>query len=330
MREKRFIKIILLLASILLSMSGCMMFTESEIVQLTDTSVVIKNTLVQKIRYPNELGEKIDGVGVIYSKNIEDLLYSDKFDLGFEAADDSLLNEFNNAIRTYDVSQNYTITDDFDPDTIDVFGRISGLEPETTYYARLYFYSSGHGNIGYSVSEGIEFKTLPEVESKVPLNSLENMDFIMYDYDQNNSTGEASTTRIDLQAKLTISSKVLEKTINGSTINVDMDVAPYIVDGRTMVPIRFVAEALGFEVEWNGDTETVFLRDKNTTIEIPIKTNRIIVNGNTYESDVAPIIEEGRTFLSIGYAARALGLEDGADLIWNEELKEVIVKRTIE
>ena len=36
-----------------------------------------------------------------------------------------------------------------------------------------------------------------------------------------------------------------------------IDVAPIIVEGRTMVPARFVAEALGCEVQWNNDSRTV-------------------------------------------------------------------------
>ncbi len=138
------------------------------------------------------------------------------------------------------------------------------------------------------------------------------------------------TTKTNLEARLIIGSKTLEKGLDGSTVEIQMDVAPYIVEGRTMVPIRFVAEALGFDVEWNEDTWTVIMKDKNNTVEIPVKTNKIIVNGYEYVSDVSPIIENDRTFLPIGNIARALGLKDGTDVIWNESTQEVIIKRTIE
>jgi len=39
----------------------------------------------------------------------------------------------------------------------------------------------------------------------------------------------------------------------------EMDVAPLIIDGRTLVPIRFVSEALGANVEWHGETRTVLI-----------------------------------------------------------------------
>lgn len=33
--------------------------------------------------------------------------------------------------------------------------------------------------------------------------------------------------------------------------------APYVTNGRTLIPVRFISEALGASVGWNGDTSTV-------------------------------------------------------------------------
>lgn len=43
------------------------------------------------------------------------------------------------------------------------------------------------------------------------------------------------------------------------TQTVDFDVAPIIINGRTMVPVRVIAETLGADVSWNGDTKTVII-----------------------------------------------------------------------
>ena len=37
-------------------------------------------------------------------------------------------------------------------------------------------------------------------------------------------------------------------------------VAPLIIDNRTYVPIRFVAEELGATVDWNADTQEIVIR----------------------------------------------------------------------
>ena len=43
--------------------------------------------------------------------------------------------------------------------------------------------------------------------------------------------------------------------VNGKEIK--LDVAPYIVNGRTLVPIRFISETFGAEVIWDSTTKTV-------------------------------------------------------------------------
>lgn len=134
---------------------------------------------------------------------------------------------------------------------------------------------------------------------------------------------------IKMDSKLVIGSKTLVVTVNGVQKEVVMDVEPFISNNRTMLPIRFIAEALGFEVEWDNTNRTVILTDKDTVVKIPVDTNQIIVNGSVFESDVKPILKNGRTMLPFANIARALGLVDGKDIIWNGVTKEVIIKRAI-
>ncbi|MFR3065037.1 S8 family serine peptidase [Peptoniphilus sp.] len=136
-------------------------------------------------------------------------------------------------------------------------------------------------------------------------------------------------TKIKMDSKLVIGSKKLVVTVNGVQKEALMDVEPFISNNRTMLPIRFVAEALGFEVDWDKANRTVVLKDKDTLVKIPVDTNQIIVNGSVFESDVKPILKNDRTMLPIANIARALGLVDGKDIIWDGTTKEVIIKRDI-
>ena len=69
-------------------------------------------------------------------------------------------------------------------------------------------------------------------------------------YDEATST---VTTKLDGKTVvLTVGSTVL--TVNDETVT--MDVAPYIVNDRVVVPVRFVGEAFGFTVEATQDAET--------------------------------------------------------------------------
>jgi hypothetical protein len=51
---------------------------------------------------------------------------------------------------------------------------------------------------------------------------------------------------------------ISEMQADGRTIA--LDTAPQIVDGRTLVPLRAIAEATGADVEWDEDTQTVVIR----------------------------------------------------------------------
>ena len=135
--------------------------------------------------------------------------------------------------------------------------------------------------------------------------------------------------KIDRKIVLTIGSFVMDRELNGISTDIMMDVAPYIKEGRTMLPVRYVAEGLGFDVEWIESTRTVVLLDGTTKVEIPVDTDKIIVNGTVYTGDVKPEIKNGRTMLSIANIARALGLQDGKDIIWNDKSKTVTIYRTI-
>lgn len=108
-----------------------------------------------------------------------------------------------------------------------------------------------------------------------------------------------------------------------------MDVAPYVKGGRVMLFARYVAEAMGFDVEWIETTRTVIIKDQGNVVEMPVDTNKIIVNGKVYESYVKPEITNSRTILPIANIARALGLKDGQDIFWNSATQKATITRTV-
>lgn len=63
-------------------------------------------------------------------------------------------------------------------------------------------------------------------------------------------------------------------------VPVALDVPAKVIDGRTMVPLRFVSEAMGADVVWNGDTQTITISGK--AIGIPVTIERVI-DGDTVE-----------------------------------------------
>lgn len=126
---------------------------------------------------------------------------------------------------------------------------------------------------------------------------------------------------------ITIGSEILDKVDNGVRTLKAMDTKPYIKGGRTMLPLRYIAEALGYRVAWLSETRTAVIMDIGLRVEIPVDSNFIIVNGVKYTSDVKPEIVNNRIMLPIANIARALGLKDGKDILWDEVNRQVTLIR---
>ncbi len=109
-------------------------------------------------------------------------------------------------------------------------------------------------------------------------------------------------------------------TLDGAAIEF-ADQAPTIVEGRTLVPLRAIFEALGASVEWNGETRTVTSAKGDTAIELSIDSTSLYVNGEVKTLDVPAMIINGRTMVP----ARAIAEAYGVEVAWDGETRTVIL-----
>ena len=106
-------------------------------------------------------------------------------------------------------------------------------------------------------------------------------------------------------------------TVDGTPVEFEGQ-GPAIVDGRTLVPVRGVFEALGFDVDWDQETQTAFLTmavevqtnwnraelafelgETMLEVAITIGSDVLIFNGEEFALDVPAQIIEGRTMLPV-------------------------------
>ena len=88
------------------------------------------------------------------------------------------------------------------------------------------------------------------------------------------------------------------------------DQQPTIVPpGRTMVPIRSIAELTGADVSWNARKKQVTIKDDHLRIIIWIDDKEYRINGRTYRMDVKPYTENGRTMVPLRFICEALGYD---------------------
>lgn len=94
--------------------------------------------------------------------------------------------------------------------------------------------------------------------------------------------------------------------------NVVNDVPPVIRNERTMLPARFIAEALGATVTWNEPDQKVMIVKEGIALEIFINEPFAVVNGTPVELDSPAFIEKDRTYLPMRFIAENLG----ATVVW--------------
>ena len=114
-------------------------------------------------------------------------------------------------------------------------------------------------------------------------------------------------------------SNPISVTIDGTPIH--FDVQPTIIDGRTMVPLRAIFEALGATVEWDGDTQTVTSFKTDTIIQLTIGDANLYVNDEAKVLDVPAQILDSRTLVP----ARAISEAFGYDVEWWSAYKTVSI-----
>ena len=146
----------------------------------------------------------------------------------------------------------------------------------------------------------------------------------------NNKPTENNIIKKQQTTVFTIGSNIMTVITDGKATQTTIDAKPFLSQGRVMIPVRYAAESLGMQVEWNKQTQTVVLKDRENTVMIPIKTNKIIVGNQEYTSDVTPILKNGRTYLTISNIAKALQMRAGQDVKWDNKIKQVTIIKEVE
>ncbi|MFC5448800.1 stalk domain-containing protein [Paenibacillus aestuarii] len=107
--------------------------------------------------------------------------------------------------------------------------------------------------------------------------------------------------------KLTVNNK--NATLNDKSMTLEQ--APTIVNGNTLVPIRFVTEALGGNVKWNDQERKVTVIRGDKLIDLWIDNPDLLVNGDRVTAEVAPKIMNNVTMVPLRLISEKLGFKVG-------------------
>lgn len=96
--------------------------------------------------------------------------------------------------------------------------------------------------------------------------------------------------------------------------NVTKSASPIVKNRRTLVPLRFIGEALGKEVLWNNDEKSVTVSDEGASFKLYIDSKIIDNSDGTLKfTDVAPCIVNRKTYLPLRAIAELMNIGVGYD-----------------
>lgn len=109
--------------------------------------------------------------------------------------------------------------------------------------------------------------------------------------------------------------------VNG--VQIKSDTNPVLVNDRTMVPIRAIAEKLGYSVNWFQESQTVSMQKGSDLVQLSIGSNSLYHNSYNIIIDVAPLIYDDRTYLPVRAVAEAMGCK----VDWNGSERAVYISQ---
>ncbi len=99
------------------------------------------------------------------------------------------------------------------------------------------------------------------------------------------------------------------------------DVDPVIIEERTYLPLRTIAETLGAQVSWDDKTKTATIEKEDTKAEFQIDNKTYKINGENFKNDVPAIILNDRTLVPVRCVSESFSLS----VSWDDDTKCVIL-----
>ncbi|HWQ21820.1 MAG TPA: extracellular solute-binding protein, partial [Clostridia bacterium] len=109
-------------------------------------------------------------------------------------------------------------------------------------------------------------------------------------------------------------------TVNGKSTTLEQGAV--ISNGRTLVPLRFITEAMGAALGWEAATRTANIALGDNKIALTIGKTVAKVNGYEVALDAPAAIINGKTVVPLRFVAESMG----ATTAWNATLKKVTVQ----
>lgn len=152
-------------------------------------------------------------------------------------------------------------------------------------------YVKAFNDEGFVKSERLSFTvvprhTYPGHSSKIPT--------------RGNPVREGDSTPMPQQRPISV-------VVNGNPVSFDQP--PVSINGRVMVPLRFIAQHMGAYVDWSMGIEKITVKQPDRTLELRVGSNNAFVDGKLVLLDTQPVIKNSRTLVPVRFISENLGAE---------------------
>lgn len=151
--------------------------------------------------------------------------------------------------------------------------------------------------------------------------------YIVVIYDANGAViGNNGPFKAVIKEGVSTSSKTIVLQLDNQYASVNgekytLDVKPFLQDGRTMVPLRFISESLGAQVSWDGNEQKITVTLNGNTITLWIGKSEARINSSTVFMDVPAMISNERTLVPIRFVSESLKLK----VDFNDDTKQITI-----
>ncbi len=180
------------------------------------------------------------------------------------------------------------------------------LSNDNVYFVKINMqsYVAGHGNqyivrLLYEAGDNIV----------IEVGELEDLDSSMHDYYH-----RAYVPKAEVYAQLNAMKEAYYVNLDGTVLGFEQP--PVVENDRTLVPMRFLFEQIGAQVEWDENTQTATATRNGDSVTFGINSLSAEVNGQAVQTDVAPKLIGDKTYVPLRFLSENLGFA----VDWNEEL----------
>ncbi|HBV97151.1 MAG TPA: hypothetical protein DEF36_08900 [Desulfotomaculum sp.] len=109
--------------------------------------------------------------------------------------------------------------------------------------------------------------------------------------------------------------------VNVNGVDLEMKETPVVINGRTLVPLREIFEALNVTPQWDNNTNSVTAKSDTVNMRLTIDSNTALVNNKPVQLEVPGTLVNGRTMVPARFIAETFG----GKVEWDDATKTVLI-----